>query len=89
MVVQVVYKGRVEATMPELSQVIELAHRLRITIPISEELVRRLGLKLESIPSVGSRLLPRLTPKPLVSVFQRSNNNSSIESLDNSIRKTF
>ena len=84
---QVVYRGFVEATMPELAAVVELAHRLRISIPISEELVRSLGLDLDPIPS--GRNLPKLTPKPILDVFQRTNNNSAIKTPMSLIHESF
>jgi hypothetical protein len=73
----VVYKGFVEATMNDLRDLIDLAHELYISIPISDDLIRSLDLNLTPMPPFGPRnLLPRLKQRP--NIFQNSNNNLAL-----------
>ena len=50
MLLEVVYNGVVEATIEDLRKLILLAHRLYINIPLSNELMQGLELKLPSRP---------------------------------------
>ena len=70
---QVVYNGVVEATMPNLRQLILLASQLFISIPISEDLMRSLDLRLPSMPGQVPRGLPKLKQRP---DFANSSNNN-------------
>ena len=51
MLLEVIYNGVVEATIEDLRQLILLAHRLYITIPLSSELMQGLDLKLPPRPT--------------------------------------
>lgn len=69
MLLEVVYNGVVEATIEDLRKLILLAHRLYITIPLSNELMQGLELTLPSRPPF------RKQPK-LNGVASPNNNNS-------------
>jgi len=51
MLLEVIYNGVVEATIEDLRQLILLAHRLYISIPLSSELMQGLDLKLPPRPT--------------------------------------
>lgn len=57
MLLEVVYNGVVEATIEDLRKLILLAHRLYITIPLSNELMRGLDLKLPTRPAFRKPLV--------------------------------
>ena len=50
LLLEVVYNGSVEATIEDLRNLILLAHRLYITIPMSDELMQGLDVTLPNIP---------------------------------------
>ena len=76
LLLEVVYNGSVEATIEELRNLILLAHRLYITIPMSDELMQGLDVTLPPIPPFkpplkvpqidlsGLSPLPNLKPRP-------------------------
>ena len=71
LLLDVVYNGEVEATIEDLREMILLAHRLYISIPLSEDLMAGLDLTLPELPAFTppvnvDRLLSSLTttPKP-------------------------
>ena len=78
LLLEVVYNGSVEATIEELRNLILLAHRLYITIPMSDELMQGLDVTLPNIPPfkpppkqtpqtfdfTGLSPLPTLKPRP-------------------------
>ena len=59
MLLEVIYNGVVEATIEDLRTLILLAHRLYITIPLSNELMQGLDLKLPPRPAFRK---PQSTP---------------------------
>ena len=63
MLLEVVYNGVVEATIEDLRKLILLAHRLYITIPLSNELMQGLDLKLPTRPPFRKPLSNYTTPK--------------------------
>lgn len=76
LLLEVIYNGSVDATIEDLRALILLAHRLYISIPMSDELMEGLDLTLPSIPpfrpppgrirlaEVSSLLPPPLTKRP-------------------------
>jgi len=58
LLLEVVYNGEVEATIEDLRDMILLAHRLYISIPLSADLMKGLDLKLPKLPAF------RPPPKP-------------------------
>ena len=76
LLLEVVYNGSVEATIEDLRNLILLAHRLYITIPMSKELMQGLDVTLPNIPPFkpplkvpnidlsGLSPLPALKPRP-------------------------
>ena len=76
LLLEVIYNGSVEATIEDLRNLILLAHRLYITIPMSEELMQGLDVTLPQIPPFkpplkvsnidlsGLSPLPNLKPRP-------------------------
>ena len=76
LLLEVVYNGSVEATIEDLRSLILLAHRLYITIPMSDELMQGLDVTLPNIPPFkppfkpphidlsGLSPLPSLKPRP-------------------------
>ena len=76
LLLEVIYNGSVEATIEDLRNLILLAHRLYITIPMSDELMQGLDVSLPNIPPFkpplkvanidlsGLSPLPNLKPRP-------------------------
>ena len=60
MLLEVIYNGAVEATIEDLRKLILLAHRLYIAIPLSNELMQGLELKLPPRPAFRKPV--RFTP---------------------------
>ena len=56
---EIVYTGSIEATMAEMRRMLILAHSLYISVPVSDQLMKMLGLTLPPLPK-----LPWLKPKP-------------------------
>ena len=56
---EIVYTGSIEATMAEMRRMLILAHSLYISVPVSDQLMKMLGLTLPPLPT-----LPWLKPKP-------------------------
>ena len=61
MLLEVVYNGVVEATIEDLRKLILLAHRLYIAIPLSNELMQGLELKLPPRSPFRKPLMPKFT----------------------------
>ena len=64
LLMEVVYNGVVEATIEELRELILLAHRLYIAIPLSDDILQGLDLELPIMPPLGSRGPPKLKQRP-------------------------
>jgi hypothetical protein len=64
LLLEVTYKGIVEATIDDLRELVLLAHNLYVKIPVSEELLEVLELDLPDIPPLSSSGLPRLKQRP-------------------------
>jgi len=64
LLLEVTYKGLVEATIDDLRELVLLAHTLYVKIPVSEELLEVLGLDLPEIPPLSSGALPKLKQRP-------------------------
>ena len=54
LLLDVIYNGEVEATIEDLREMILLAHRLYISIPLSDELMAGLDLTLPKVSSEAS-----------------------------------
>ena len=57
LLLDVIYNGEVEATIEDLREMILLAHRLYISIPLSDELMAGLDLTLPKVSSEASGLI--------------------------------
>ena len=57
LLLDVIYNGEVEATIEDLREMILLAHRLYISIPLSDELMAGLDLTLPKVRSEASVLI--------------------------------
>ncbi len=64
LLLEVTYKGIVEATIDDLRELVLLAHTLYVKIPVSEELLEVLELDLPDVPPLSSGGLPRLKQRP-------------------------
>jgi hypothetical protein len=49
---EIVYTGSIEATMEEMRRMLTLAHSLYISVPVSDQLMKMLGITLPPLPSV-------------------------------------
>ena len=64
LLMEVVYNGVVEATIDELRELILLAHRLYIAIPLSDDILQGLDLELPTMPPLVNRGPPKLKQRP-------------------------
>jgi len=49
---EVIYTGSIEASLPEMRSLLSLAHSLYISVPVSDQLKKMLGLQLEKLPDL-------------------------------------
>ena len=52
---EIVYTGSLEATMEEMRRMLILAHSLYISVPVSDQLMKMLGLSLPPLPTLKAR----------------------------------
>lgn len=64
---EIVYTGSIEATMDEMRRMLTLAHTLYISVPVSDQLMKMLGLSLPSLPVLKPKsVTPVIPPEPPV-----------------------
>ena len=52
---EIVYNGSIEATLDEMRNLLTLAHALYISVPVSDQLMKMLKLKLPPLPPLDVR----------------------------------
>ena len=66
----IVYSGSIEATLEEMRNMLTLAHSLYISVPVSDQLINMLGLKLPLQPAL--QIKPKDGPIDFTGKYQNS-----------------